>query len=373
MSRAETLINQNAIAEKLNLSIATVSRALRNQSGIHPATRSKVIEVAAQMGYRPLRNRTPKQADASAGQIGVFIRSLHRGIRPFYLDGMLNLAGQLKISLVLHHTPLPLKEAELLMESEHQPAALRDGTLNGIILVHRWPAAVAQYLSERLPCVSIIHQVPGLLIDSVSMDHTKGMALLVRHLYDLGHRRIGFFGLNGEVTWSKSLYGGYAQALCELGLPMDPSIVISVSAQELEDRLTTWGDEIDQAAARISRDGVTAFVASSQWVASVLCRGLTARGVNIPKDVSVTGFDDMDPMGVEGIKITSTRVPGEAMGAEALRRVLARIVEPSLPAQTALFSCALIEGDSTAPPGGRSNGSAKQAKSGARARSAAVK
>jgi LacI family transcriptional regulator len=371
MSRAETLINQNAIAEKLNLSIATVSRALRNQSGIHPATRSKVIEVAAQMGYRPLRNRTPKQADTSAGQIGVFIRSLHRGIRPFYLDGMLNLAGQLKISLVLNHTPLPLKDAELLMEPEHQPAALRDGTLNGIILVHRWPGAVAQYLSERLPCVSIVHQVPGLLIDTVSMDHTKGMALLVRHLYEMGHRRIGFFGLNGEVTWSKSLYGGYAQVLCELGLPMDPSIVIPVSALELEDRLATWGDEIDKAAEAISHDGVTAFVASSHWVASVLCRELTARGIEVPGDVSVTGFDDMDPMGTEGIRITSTRVPGEAMGAEALRRVLARIVEPSLPAQTALFSCALIEGESTARPAEKGNGAGKR--SGARGRSAAAK
>lgn len=181
------------------------------------------------------------------------------------------------------------------------------------------------------------------------MDHTKGMALLIRYLYDLGHRRIGFFGLNGEVTWSKSLYGGYSQALCELNLPMDPSIVIPVSAQELEDRFTSWGDEIDQAAMLV-RSGVTAFVSASQWTASVLCRGLIERGLQIPRDVSVTGFDDMDPLGTEGMKITSTRVPGEAIGAEALRRVLGRIVEPSLPAQTALFSCALIEGESTAPP-----------------------
>ena len=373
MSRAETLINQNAIAEKLNLSIATVSRALRNQSGIHPATRSRVIEVAAELGYRPLRNRQSKQVDTSAGQIGIFIRSLHRGIRPFYLDGMLNLAGQLKISLVLNHTPLPLKEAELLIEPEHQPAALRDGTLNGAVLVHRWPASVVKYLCERLPCVSIVHQVPGLLIDTVSMDHTKGIALLVKHLHDFGHRRIGFFGLNGEVTWSLSRYGGYAQALCEFGLPMDPSIVISVSAQELEDRLAQWGNEIDQAAAAV-RDGVTAFVSASQWTASLLCKGLIDRGLSVPGDVSVTGFDDMDPMTVEGMKITSTRVPGEAMGAEALRRVLARIMEPSLPAQTALFSCALIEGESTAAPRALpgASASAKPAKSG-RARQAAAR
>jgi LacI family transcriptional regulator len=221
--------------------------------------------------------------------------------------------------------------------------------------------------------VSIVHSVPGLLIDTVSMDHTKGMSLLVRHLYDLGHRRIAYFGLNGEVTWSKSLYGGYAQALCELGLPMDPSIVIPVSAQQLEDRLAHWGDEVDQAAGLARDGGVTAFVSSSHWVASVLCRGLAERGVNVPGDVSVTGFDDMDPMGVEGIKITSTRVPGEAMGAEALRRVLARIVEPSLPAQTALFSCALIEGDSTTPPRDNGNGAAKHSKGAGRARTAAAK
>jgi LacI family transcriptional regulator len=342
---ADSLINQNYIAERLNLSTATVSRALRNQPGIHPATRSRVMEVAAELGYRPLRTRHPKAGGAKANFVGVFIRSLHKGVRPHSLDGMADMASQMNVSLVLHHAPLDA--AEVVLDPDRQPPALRDGLLNGAILVHRWPAEVARYLTERMACVSIIHRVPGVRMDTVDIDHLHGMTLLGRHLHKLGHRRIGFFALNGEIAWAKARYGGYAQILCELGLPMDPSMVVQVPAKLLEDRTAEWHDEIDHAASLVKK-GVTALMCASQWTASVLHRGLAARGLKIPKDVSITGFDDEDRVGLEDLKLTSTRVAGEAMGAEALRRVLVRMAEPSQPTQTISFACTFVEGQSTA-------------------------
>jgi DNA-binding LacI/PurR family transcriptional regulator len=347
MAQAAAMINQNVIAERLNLSIATVSRALRNQPGIHSATRSRVMELAAELGYRPLRNHQQKGPKKSS-YVGVFIRSWHRGIRPLYLDGMVDMAANLDVSLVLHHTRL--EDAETLLDPSRQPPALRDGTLNGVVLVHRWPGEVVKFLAERMACVSIVHQVPGIPMDTVDMDHAFGMALMARHLYQLGHRRIGFFGVCSDLAWSKSRYGGYVQALCELGLPMDPSFLIPVSARVLEDRTAPWEDEIDRAA-NLVRGGVTALMAASQWSASVLMRGLVDRGLRVPQDVSITGFDDTDPAGIESaLKITSTRIPGEAMGAEALRRVLLRLAEPSRPTQAIHFACTFIEGQTTAAP-----------------------
>jgi len=350
MAQTSRVINQNLIAEQLNISVATVSRALRNRPGIHPRTRSRVMEAAAELGYRPLRTHLPKKA-GGAKYIGVFIRSLHRGVRPLYLDGMAEMAAQLNVSLVLHHTPLD--DADSLVDGARQPPALRDGTLNGIVLIHRWPVNVVHYLCQRLACVSIVHQVSGLAMDVVDMDHAQGMSLLAQHLHGLGHRRIGFFGLSADIGWSKARYAGYAQALCELRLVMDPELVVCAPARALEDRNAGWEEEMDRAAGLVKQKEVTALMAASQWSASVLCRGLMARGLEIPADVSVTGFDDLDPLGIEGMKLTSTRIAGEAMGAEALRRVLLRIAEPARPTQKIQFACALMEGQSTGAVGKR--------------------
>jgi DNA-binding LacI/PurR family transcriptional regulator len=131
---------------------------------------------------------------------------------------------------------------------------------------------------------------------------------------------------------------------------MNPDFVVPVSAQELEDRTAQWSGEIDKAASLVRDQGVTALMAASEWTACVLCRGLQERGIRVPTDVSITGFDGMDPLGVDGMQFTSTRIPGEAMGAEALRRVLLRLAEPSRPTQAIHFACTLIEGKSTAPP-----------------------
>jgi len=346
MSEVSSLINQNHLAEKLNLSTATISRALRNQPGIHPATRSRVMEVAAELGYRPLRTRHPKPGLAKAHFIGVFIRSWHQGIRPPYLDGMAEVAANMNVSLVLHHAPL--NDAEMLLDPDRQPPALRDGLVQGAILVHRWPVSVVKYLAERFACVSIVHQFAGVTIDTVDMDHAHGMSVLARHLHQLGHRRIGFFGLCPDMAWSKARYGGYVQALCELGIPMDPSLVVSVPAKVLEDRTAHWNDEIDRAAGLVRR-GVTALMGASQWSASVLSRGLAQRGLRVPEHVSITGFDDEDRLGIEGLHLTSTRISAEAMGAAALRRVLLRLAEPSQPAHRISFACALVEGQSTGP------------------------
>jgi len=344
MAQTETVVNQNLIAERLNISVATVSRALRNRPGIHPRTRSRVMEVAAELGYRPLRTHQAKKT-GGAKYIGVFIRSLHRGVRPLYLDGMAEMAAQLNVSLVLHHTPLD--DADSLVDASRQPPALRDGTLNGVVLIHRWPVNVVQYLFARLACVSIVHQVAGIGMDTVDMDHAQGMCLLAHHLHGLGHQRIGFFGLSAEIGWSKARYAGYAQAMCELHLPLEEKLVVKAPARSLEDRNATWEEEVDRAAGLVRQEGATALMAASQWSASVLCRGLMARGLQIPGEVSVTGFDDLDPLGIEGMKLTSTRIAGEAMGAEALRRVLLRIAEPARPTQKIQFACALIEGQST--------------------------
>jgi LacI family transcriptional regulator len=345
MARLGRQISQTLIAERLKLSVPTVSRALRNEPGIHPQTRIRVMEAAAELRYQPLRTRTPNKPTEQKN-VGVFIRSLSGSLRPRFLDGMSKLAASMNVSLVLHHSPS--HDAQSLLDVSTQPVALRQGTLDGVILMHGWPTAVAQYLADRMPCVSIVHRMPTIKnADVVEMDHEQGISLLMRHLYELGHRRIGFVGSNIDVSWAWARYGGYMLALNDLGLEATPSHVLALPAQLLEDRTASWEGWAEKLTAMVD-DGVTALVASSHWVGCTVCKIFEEKGISVPEEVSVTGFDNS--LGAVGVDLTSIRVPAEEMGAEALRQVLLRTAEPNRPQRAVRFSCELVRGATTAAP-----------------------
>ena len=343
----EALVSLDGIAERLNLSKATVSRALRNLPGTHPRTRSRVMEAAAEMGYRSLRTRTAEFSDQSTHRyIGVFARSSRARWRstPF-LEGLSQAANALDVSLVLQH--VPFEKAETLTKTHTQPPAMRDGSLAGVVLLHRWPEPVVKYLVERYACVSIVHDVPGLPLDLVDMNHQSAMHQMVFHLVEQGHQKIGFLGRSRDFAWSKARYGGYNQALYEFGLTADPDWVVDVSARLLEDFNDEWDAVADRVAAQIQQ-GVRAWMACSDWAGYALSRKLLERGFRIPDDVSITGFDNVEHETYGCPSLTSVAVPHQAMGAEALRNVLRRTDEPALPRHTSLFDCALVVGESTA-------------------------
>lgn len=349
----DAVVNQDVIAEKLHLSKATVSRALRNLPGIHPSTRSRVMEAAAQMGYRPQRTRvrpgaTETEAVTEHRLIGVMVRSRSEQWRSLpFITGMAEMATALNVSLVLQH--VGLSDAGAILDPHRQPPALRDDTLSGVVLIHRWPEAVVRYLAERYPCVSLVHRLPDVPMDIVDMDHGAGMLRLMRRLYELGHRQIGFIGRSRDLSWSKARYGAYVEALYALGLPYDPAQVIDVPTELLEDNSLSWDEPVERAATLARSQGVRAWMGASDWAGYSLCRGLIDRGLRIPEDISVTGFDTREYNTLGCPPLTSVRVPLEPMGAEALRRVVRRAGDPSYFYQCVQFDCALREGETTGP------------------------
>jgi len=341
-------ISLDTIAAELNISRATVSRALSNSPSIHPRTRSMVMETAARLDYRPQRTRQRKPAEAGHSLVGVLVRANAEQWRNIsYLEGMTHAANPANASLVLCH--VGLDEAEEILDPARQPAAMRSNSLAGIVLVHRWPEKVVAHLAERFNCVSILHQSRAAHMDVVTMDHHQGILELVEHLFSLGHRRIGFLGCNPEVSWSRARFAGYLQALHLLGLEYRSGDVVDLSTTLLEDDKAVWPGELFDKVAALTRSGVTAWVTSSDWVGTCLYRGLAQRGLDIPRQVSITGFDNRETE--EGMTplLTSVRVPTRQIGVEALRRVLLRNSEPSLPRQTIAYECAFLPGASTGP------------------------
>jgi LacI family transcriptional regulator len=333
-------INQTEIARRLKLSTATVSKSLRNHPDINPTTRARVLDLAAQLDYQVrYDSRVDNKKKTGVRFVGVMAYggipdtpADHAALR--YMAGLSEAAETHRVSLVVHHV---FGDSRKLLDADSQPAAMRQGILEGLILIHRFDAEVVRELSNRMPCVTLVHYVPGTRLDHVDADCLGAMNLAARHLHGLGHRRIGFFGFQKQISHSLARFAAYATAMLGLDLPF-------------EEAVECGGENLPAAIDHVARragEGVTAWMCGSDYAGYQLCQELAARGLRVPEDVSVTGFDGSPPpMGMT--PLTTLRVPFQEMASVALNRLVNRIRHPASPGRQILLECHLVPGGSTA-------------------------
>lgn len=350
---AEKRINQKDIADSLNLSVATVSKALRGDySDINSQTRERVVNMASQLGYTGHGSGKQSAILDEDGKknlmVGVLIlRKIHEWQHTNYFAGMSEKCSKMDVSLILHY--VNEDNCHLILNKDHQPPALRDGSMSGIILVNHWPENIIKELTHQIPCVSIQHAYQQSRMDIVGVDEAEGIEYLIAHLYSLGHRKIGFFGNCSQVHNARIRFSAYVSSLARFGLELNLDNVIDVTRGHLEDKDITLNGQLESVI-RQMENGVRGWVCASDWVGYLLCRGLIDRGYNIPKDVSVVGFDDTEDNTLGCPKLTSITVPALRIGAEALRRLINRIKHPSSPPLKVMLPCKLFESHSTSSP-----------------------
>ncbi|HAU36749.1 MAG TPA: hypothetical protein DCX07_03410 [Phycisphaerales bacterium] len=342
-------ISQHIIAEKLNLSVATVSRSLQNHPSIHPDTRGRVLELASKLGYRPRHIRRGRKQVHKLQSLAAVIHDEREQGRPLSVFAARMLAG---ISEAAEAMGLPLlvhclrgSDVDCLGDPAHQPTALRRGEVSGVILIHQFPPKVVRQVSRQVPCVTVVHDDPEQGTDVVSSDAIGAMGQVVSHLHALGHRRIGFVPNSPDFSWVRDRFAGYMHALAGHRLPLDPTIILNMGSERME--MSAMAD----VAARAAGQGVTAWVCTDDMSAIGFCRELRSRGLRVPEDVSVTGYDAIQTNPEPGCRLTTVCVPFEEIGAAAVRRLVHRIRQPSEALQHVLVNCRLIEGETSGPAG----------------------
>lgn len=334
--------NLREIAQNLGISASTVSRALRGLPGIHPETREQVQSAAERLGYRRaeilLQKRfrnvlTLSQGFSSASDAG-------------YLAGLSSAAVGMNMSLISHH--YQPEDCANVLNPAFQPRALTAGQVDGIVLIHRWPDEIARALRESFPVVSIIHSYPGSDVDVVSLDDRGGVNELVAHLVAGGYRRIGFYGLCKEMTWSRARFGGYVEAMVLNDRAVRVEDVIQVPLAEAAAESEFFGTESLQRAVAAAKAGVDAWVCASEMLASTLLQSLTDAGFDVPGQVGVTGFHAAQSHGnLQRTVLTSTESPSAELGAAALRRLVHRLEGTDLSSRIILLPCKLLPGATT--------------------------
>jgi LacI family repressor for deo operon, udp, cdd, tsx, nupC, and nupG len=193
--------------------------------------------------------------------------------------------------------------------------------------------------------VFLCEWVEGADFPVIASDNASGARLAIRHLHALGHRRVAHVtGPEGNVLTTARREGMLAER-ARLGLPARDEWIIRGDFSLESGR---------SAAQRIlaMSERPTAVFCSADMVAFGLISGLTARGLRVPEDISVVGFDDIEMSQYYVPPLTTIRQDRQRLGREAANALMSRISSGSVPAELDLVPVELVVRDSTAPPPG---------------------
>ena len=298
-----------AVAEAAGVSPSTVSRILTGNAPVSPNKQEAVRQAIARMGFVP----NPTARGLAGGRtltIGVITQSIDS---PFYggalrgIEDVLDRAGYQAIFMSGHWSAAT--EARCV-------EALRARRVDGlIVLTGRLSAAALREAARERPVVVTGRSVKADRLHAIGFDNRAGARLATEHLLALGHRQIAFIGGDPAQADARARLQGYQAALKAAGVPLRPELLMPGLFTE-ESGLVAVNHLLD------SRVPFTAIQAANDQMAFGACLGLHRRGLRVPDDVSLVGFDDLAGASFMLPPLTTVRHPAYAIGRAAADGVL---------------------------------------------------
>jgi LacI family transcriptional regulator len=240
----------------------------------------------------------------------------------------------------------------LLGSSDGQPEkerlyldVLAQERISGFIVIPLSSDPLTYRLNRPLPLVFVDWAVPGVQADAVTLDNVQGSYLAVRHLLELGHRRIGLVTTPETSIVGNERTQGYIKALREYGLSIDDSLIRhGGSAKEV--------GGYTAACELLTLDSPpTAFFAVNNVRTIGMLQAVQAHGIRVPDELSLVGFDDAPWLSLVTPPLTTVCQPIYEIGAEAMRLLMQRLEgDRNSPPISTLMAPQLIVRESTAPP-----------------------
>ncbi|MCF7854561.1 MAG: LacI family transcriptional regulator [Candidatus Pacebacteria bacterium] len=344
------MITQKDIARDLDLSVGTVSKALRKRSDVGIGTRARVMEAAQRLGYHlPFHARADggAEVDESSGKkltrVGVFalsspmVRWDRGGFVYEVLEGVSQAAELHEVFLSLHFS-----SKDQVVRYTHPaslPPVLKQRRLDGLITVLSFPEDVLAYLSHDFPCVTVNHEQPSGIIDCVAVNLMRDYENAVSRLVNLGHRCIGFFS-SGRHVHSRRALGAYVTAVTQSGAEVNLEWAVDC----FESGKMSNEERVD-AAVRLSREaGVTAWLCRTSYLGVQLYEGFREAGLAVPEDVSIMVHSLESTVLDTTPALSGIAMPLRELGRQALVQLLARCATPKRPVQTLLLAGEFSEG-----------------------------
>jgi DNA-binding LacI/PurR family transcriptional regulator len=328
------------VAEAAGVSPAAVSLALRGKAGVARATRQRIVDVAAGLGYHV----RPAKGPPAEYTIGLLLATKREG-PPERSYGPVVTA----ITAACSDAGADVRLGTLALDDADEPVAVpgltRHVGVNGFLVLGPWLSRASASMFGRRPVVLIDGDAEDRdLFSTVVGDDAGGAADATFTLVRRGHRRIVLAGGSDEAAPPiVERRRGYGEAMRDSGL--QPSY-IDGSVDEPESVAADVMSELKR------RRRFSAVVGVNDEVALAVLAAAAEARIRVPADLSITGFDDIDATRLVSPKLTTVTVNKEAMGRLATAMLLQRIDQPLDPPFTVLQRARLISRESVGPPPG---------------------
>lgn len=334
------MITTRNIAERLELSVSTVGRALADDPRISEPTKLRVREAAAEMGY--VADRAARMMrGAPSNVVGLVIPDIRNG---FYST----IAHELSRTMESRGHQLILSETDddRMRELRHLTELSASRVAGVIIVPTARPHRESVRLLALLPHVQLLRSHPALGARWFGIDDHQVLKESTGHLVAQGHTRIGYVGGGAELPTGAERLRGFRSALKEAGLPEEAGLATLGKPSSV-----TYG----RRAVRRLLDATvppTALVTGSVQLTLAVLEELESLGVDVPRELSVVGFGDEPGFSWWGPGLTTVRLPVTDMVADCALWLLHRLTTKPLDdtAYTSVSPGSLIVRGSTAPP-----------------------
>lgn len=302
-------VTMRDIGARLGVSTVTISKALSGKDGVSDAVRGKIIETAKEMGYHYASSTAETD---NAAVIGILTPDRSFSAPSFYSDMYRALLRELTDVGMLGVLEIVSEQDEM---AQNMPAVMTIQRANGFVLMGQFSEDYVQaMLDAGRPTVLLDFSFDGPDVDAVVSDGQSGTFQLTRYLIDHGHKEIGFVGNIHRTSSIMDRYSGYLRAMTLSGLAVRPEYVIP-DMMDKANYLTEYS---------LPDPLPTALVCNNDVLAMNISTMLKKRGLRVPEDISVVGFDDY--MGGQASNpFTTYAVDQQHMAQVTVRRLQARM------------------------------------------------
>lgn len=318
------------VAERAGVSVATVSKVVNDRYGVAEETAARVKEAIEELGYAGNIGASGLRMQAT-NVLGVLVSSFE----PFsaeLLKGAARVAEGEGFEIIAH------SGGDSFGWERRSLARLGGTIIAGALIV----TATVLDADPAVPVVAVDPHYGPNRLPTVDSDGFSGTVGATRYLIDRGHTRIAFLGGRAELDSSHLREAGYREAIQEAGLPLDTTLI----------RQTRYDPALAREATRellMLEEPPTALLCGNDQTAIAAADLAGELGLEVPRDLSIIGFDDIPDAALHVPPLTTVRQPLQAMGAEAMSMLIAMVRDQGEGTHVRMPT-ELVERDSVGPP-----------------------
>ena len=306
------------IALKAGVTTATVSMVINNKPNISETTKKRVLAIARELNYYPnviARGLATKRNNA----IGVVVPNIASGFIMRIMEGIKNTLRNANYTVILFDTI-----GQGITEYNLFQKVVYEGRVDGVIVItaSSSDAELELFKKEKMPCILVAKH--SAILDSIYVNNRGGSYTAVKYLIDKGHRNIGVVTVNRKNLNIEERLDGYRDALGEKSIPFRSELVYEATSDSMTDGAHLANKIIN---ARQSGDNVPTaiFSPAGDMTAIGMIKEFKKRGLKIPEDIAVVGYDDVPAAEVVEPALTTVRQPKLEMGDLAINLIIDKV------------------------------------------------